>query len=311
MIHGLTTGGSNEADTPPRRVDDGRILASLVHNDPAFAIYFNAALILIPLAGLDALDGNGFNSSNFLDTGAPDLLGMLGGVTRAALRAAWSVKWSSALKSRPETYAAHIETSRRIHADTAAKIPGFSDLRDWAQQDSSTRVIDKIQALNQAAVGESSAFLPLVYPEGSPTHPSFPAGHSTVAGACVTILKALSGTHHPNGMKRKWSEAANGRNSFKLVEVDTADPTKLRDKLVDDGETINGELNKLASNIGLGRDWAGVHFRSDSDCGLKIGETVAIEFLRSQVYCYYPQALRGRIKMVLEKFNGDIEIIKA
>ena len=33
--------------------------------------------------------------------------------------------------------------------------------------------------------------MPMAFPEGSPTHPSYTAGHATVAGACVTILKAL------------------------------------------------------------------------------------------------------------------------
>ena len=33
-------------------------------------------------------------------------------------------------------------------------------------------------------------FLPQAFPEGSPQHPSYPQGHATIAGACVTILKA-------------------------------------------------------------------------------------------------------------------------
>ena len=33
----------------------------------------------------------------------------------------------------------------------------------------------------------------------------------------------------------------------------------------DDGVTIVGELNKLASNVALGRNMAGVHFRTDGD----------------------------------------------
>ena len=27
------------------------------------------------------------------------------------------------------------------------------------------------------------------FPEGSPTHPAYPTGHGTVAGACITVLK--------------------------------------------------------------------------------------------------------------------------
>jgi hypothetical protein len=36
--------------------------------------------------------------------------------------------------------------------------------------------------------------------------------------------------------------------------------------------TVGGELNKLASNISLGRDAGGVHYRSDGIEGLKLGE---------------------------------------
>ena len=32
--------------------------------------------------------------------------------------------------------------------------------------------------------------MPQAFREGSPLHPSYGAGHATVAGACITILKA-------------------------------------------------------------------------------------------------------------------------
>ncbi|HEV8581195.1 MAG TPA: hypothetical protein VGX68_19185 [Thermoanaerobaculia bacterium] len=43
--------------------------------------------------------------------------------------------------------------------------------------------------------------------------------------------------------------------------------------------TVGGELDKLASNIALGRDFAGMHWRTDSVEGLKLGEEVAIRIL--------------------------------
>jgi hypothetical protein len=43
--------------------------------------------------------------------------------------------------------------------------------------------------------------------------------------------------------------------------------------------TIGGELNKAAANVGIGRDTAGVHWRSDGIEGLKLGEAVAINIL--------------------------------
>ena len=46
--------------------------------------------------------------------------------------------------------------------------------------------------------------------------------------------------------------------------------------------TIGGKLDKLASNIALGRDFAGVHWRSDSIEGLRFGERVAMDLLRER-----------------------------
>ncbi len=46
--------------------------------------------------------------------------------------------------------------------------------------------------------------------------------------------------------------------------------------------TIGGELNKLAANLGFGRDFAGLHWRSDVIEGLKLGETVALNILDSE-----------------------------
>jgi hypothetical protein len=45
------------------------------------------------------------------------------------------------------------------------------------------------------------------------------------------------------------------------------------------GLTVGGELDKLASNISLGRDFAGLHWRSDALAGLHMGEEVAIRTL--------------------------------
>ncbi len=42
--------------------------------------------------------------------------------------------------------------------------------------------------------GVITALLPMAFPEGSPMHPAYGAGHATVAGACVTILKAFFDT---------------------------------------------------------------------------------------------------------------------
>ena len=43
--------------------------------------------------------------------------------------------------------------------------------------------------------------------------------------------------------------------------------------------TVGNELNKLAGNIAMGRDAAGVHWRSDGVEGIKLGEALALNYL--------------------------------
>lgn len=38
-------------------------------------------------------------------------------------------------------------------------------------------------------------------------------------------------------------------------------------------------MNKLAFNIAMGRDFAGIHYRSDAEAGFRLGEDVAIAML--------------------------------
>ena len=50
--------------------------------------------------------------------------------------------------------------------------------------------------------------------------------------------------------------------------------------------TVGGELNKLASNVGFGRMFAGIHWRQDVEQGMLLGEAVAISLLRDQAHLY-------------------------
>jgi hypothetical protein len=112
--------------------------------------------------------------------------------------------------------------------------------------------------------------LPQVFPEGAPTHPSYASGHATVAGACVTILKA-------------WFD-----ESFVLpgpvLVPDAAGTGLVAGSAVD--LTVGGELNKLAANIASGRNAAGVHYRSDFEDGVRLGEEIAIRILQEQKPTY-------------------------
>ncbi|MDQ3701112.1 MAG: phosphoesterase, partial [Chloroflexota bacterium] len=64
--------------------------------------------------------------------------------------------------------------------------------------------------------------------------------------------------------------------------------------------TVGGELDKLASNIAIGRVIAGVHWRSDGVEGMKLGEAVALSVLRDGRACLN-EDFAG---MSLTKFDG-------
>ncbi|MEM9413802.1 MAG: bromoperoxidase, partial [Planctomycetota bacterium] len=50
--------------------------------------------------------------------------------------------------------------------------------------------------------------------------------------------------------------------------------------------TVEGELNKLAANIAIGRNWAGVHYYSDYIESIRLGEEIAIGVLEEQKLTY-------------------------
>ena len=107
------------------------------------------------------------------------------------------------------------------------------------------------------------------FPEGSPTHPSYPTGHGVVAGACITILKFfLDGDFViPNPMVPT-------EDGLSLVPYTGSDGNQI---------TVNGELNKLAHNVSFGHGiHPGIHWRSDSDVSIVLGEATAIGLLQDQ-----------------------------
>ena len=55
-----------------------------------------------------------------------------------------------------------------------------------------------------------------------------------------------------------------------LVPYTGPDPDRL---------TLGGELNKLAANVAMGRNFGGIHWRTDYAASLLLGEEVAIRML--------------------------------
>ena len=143
------------------------------------------------------------------------------------------------------------------------------------------------QALQQSYQKYGSYLLPQAFPEGSPAHPSYPTGHGTVAGACITVLKFYF----------------DGSFVFPNPLVPSSDGLSL---VPYNGQlTVNGELNKLGHNVSFGHGiHAGIHYRSDTDISLLLGEAVALSFLQNRAKTY-----NEPFTIKLSKFDGKTATI--
>lgn len=239
----------NVFDPTPRYLRNGRDLAEYVHRDFTYQAFLHACLILLAMQAPLKVDNpyrRTLTQSGFITFGSPQVLDCVARVANAALKASWCHKWLVHRRLRPEAFAGRVHN----HVTKAAAYPIHTTVLNAA-------------ALNAVLRAFGSHLLPMAYPEGCPTHPAYPAGHAAIAGACATVLKAFF------------------TESFVIPNPMMASPDGLS-LLPYKGSnlTVGGELNKLASNIALGRNTAGVHWRSDGIEGLKLGEGVAVGILR-------------------------------
>jgi hypothetical protein len=140
---------------------------------------------------------------------------------------------------------------------------------------------------NGAAL-KNSWLLPMAFPEGSPMHPAYGAGHATVAGACVTLLKAFFAMKSKDGTPVYLVEPG-GSALVPDCGTKPEDPTiDLLAVEIEKGLTLEGELNKLMWNISNGRNIAGVHYYTDYIESALLGEAITIGILREQMLAYHP-----------------------
>lgn len=92
-------------------------------------------------------------------------------------------------------------------------------------------------------------FLPMVYPEGPPPHPTWPSGHAFFGGYGGTLLKA-------------W---------FADGPVPRLGITS----------SLHAEIDAMAFKVGDGRISGGIHFDEDVRQGLLLGQTYAIRHLNA------------------------------
>lgn len=261
--------GVNQFDSQARYIRNGRDLGEYVHRDFTYQAFLGACLMALKF-GTPPDGGNPYKhsrtQSGFTTFGQPYLLYLIAIVTQAALKACWYQKWMVHRRLRPEELAGRVEAQ----IQKMAGYPLHPDLFGSV-------------AIEEVRSRYRTALLPQAYPEGAPTHPSYPAGHAVIAGACVTALKACLDESH----------------EIPEPVVASADGLSLL-PYKGPALTVGGELDKLACNIALGRDFAGVHFRSDGIEGLKLGEALAI-FVLEEVLLTGNELFAG---FSLRKFDG-------
>jgi hypothetical protein len=205
------------------------------------------------------------------------MAGTLTAVATVALNAVWYQKWFVHLRPRPEA------------------IGGLVHLIKTGQGSktnvSLSNVILNSQGLQQSFNKYGTWLLSQAFPEGSPTHPSYPTGHGVVGGACITVLKFFFDGDFviPNPLM----PASDGSS---LVPYTGPDAGQLM---------VNGELNKLGHNVSFGHGiHAGIHWRSDTDTSLLLGEAVALSFLSDKAQTY-----NEPFTVHLTKFDGTTATI--
>lgn len=262
----VQNGGESERkikfDSTRRYFINGRDQSEIAHIPPP--VYTNAAIILLAKPVDDDLLAGGvgspYNPSNPYNKSKTQVGGsgtfgpgysqsLIGWVAPHAIRAAYWQKYYVHRRLRAEAYGGLVHNNKVNKTDYPIHPEVFK-----------SEILDRFFSKNK------SYLLPQAFPEGAPFHSSYPGGASVAAGASVTILKALFDESYviPNP-----------------VVPDPKDPTKL---IPYQGPplTVGGELNKLAANIGLGRDSAGIHWRTDAAASLALGEAIAIGILKDE-----------------------------
>ena len=274
-----------------------RDLATYVHYDALYEAYLNACIFLleskapfdrgIPFLEFDAFD----KQQGFAHFGGPHILTLVCEVATRALKAVRYQKFNIHRRLRPEAmgglFDRWMNCSELRDGDLLPFKPIAEELSKskWGTSKFTT-VLKGHNHLNnehfssEKDCGSDSYLLPMAFPEGSPMHPSYGAGHATVAGACVTILKAyFDHGWTPSEFTRSGGK---GKPKVPVAWIPSADGKKLNRVDLNRPLTVEGELNKLAANIAIGRNWAGVHYYSDYIESLRMGEEIAIGLLEEQ-----------------------------
>lgn len=271
-------------DPVRRYIRNGRDLAEWVHYDYPLQAALQAALLIARQGDFlpdGTYDPDPSSSPAAADTGSPyrtytkqeefvtfgnsDAQSFMVLVTNTALRAQWFQKWLVHRRLRPEEYGGRVHL-RRTGATTAYPVPST-----LLNSPVLPLVLARNAQINAArGLGAGTYLLAQAFPEGSPIHPSYGSGHSTYIAAGATAIKAFY--------------SANTIRNVINPQVPNSDGTAL----VPYSGTLNlfNEVDKLVSNVGVARLFAGVHYRSDHDHSARLGELYTLRALQDWLRLY-------------------------
>ncbi len=272
--NGIGTGQTLQLDPIRRYLHDGRGLGAWTHADVLYQGYLIAMLVLgtikapvnpgSPYVGSKTQNG-------FCTFGGPDFAASMGECAAKALDKVWYQKWLVHLTHRPEAGGGVLHSNL---TGGAAQAKIHSD------------------AVNSQAVAQSFSkygtyLLAQAFPEGSPTHPCYPTGHGTVAGAAITMLKFFFDENFviPNPQMPS-------NDGLSLQPYTGGDAGQI---------TVGGELNKLASNVSFGHGiHAGIHWRYSTYSSILLGEAMAIGMLQDRAKTY-----NEKFSVTFTKLDGN------
>eukprot|EP00903_Cladosiphon_okamuranus_P014557 g13503.t1 len=266
-------------DNDARFIRNGRDLAAIAFGDLLYTEAFRAALIMFRQGILSSGEGPYSASERqvgFATFGEPHILTSMA-ASSSSTRNAWYAKWQVHRVLRPEAYGG------LVHNTLTPGRPN-TPLPDSLLKN--TELLNRVKKHNAGCNSkqDSSYLLPMAVAEGSPVHPAYPSGHAINLGAYITTLKAFLGFELG---QRCYKEQLVMSNSEGTERVEYH-PVK-EDVCIDEhgkaakGLTYEGELNKVASNVIIGRSHIGVHYRMDGVYGALMGETSAVRRLQEEL----------------------------
>jgi hypothetical protein len=275
-------------DKTPRYIRNARDLGWTADTSLLFTTYFKVMLILFAVADAGLDEGNPYKNSRsqspFSKFGLGHLITLLGHV--GPVPQAGVQKWQVHRLLRPEAFGGRVHN----HLTKAAKYPIHESLLNSPVLERVFKYNERVNKKRKVGGGKGTYLLPQEFGFGSPSHPSFPAGHGFAAGLGVTLLKAWYDEEFvlPDLLTCKVNKAGTALEPYRAGK---------------DGPplTIGGELNKLAHNITWGRALSGIHYRHDGFEANRMGEEVAIRLLTEEANTY-SEPFEG---FSLTKFDGS------